>query len=243
MKNFWNKDELDFDFLEKRVTKACFRKSEAFSSKFNAYFAQTWLRKVELEALKLETVPKYSKARLLKLAYQIPYYSMLEKGIERFVEALRDVGVIFLIVPNLEKTYTDGAAYWAKDNPVIALTGRYKRNDNFWFTIAHEIGHLIHHSRMIKTRGFIDSMDNKDMVDRPEEKEADKFACEVLLYPQIHHYFKGLARISGLRVEECSQKLGIHPGIIVGYLQYNEMLSYRNLNQLKVNIKETLGVL
>jgi HTH-type transcriptional regulator/antitoxin HigA len=241
VKKFWGIDELDFSFLEKRVNKACFKKSEAFSSKFNAYFAQTWLRKVKLEASKVTDIPKYSKTRLLKLSEQIPYFSTLENGIKEFVRELKSVGVNFLIISHLEKTYTDGAAYWVNENPVIALTGRYKRNDNFWFTLAHEIGHLIHHSQRIKSSGFIDSMDNTDLLDRPqEEKEANEFAGMKLLYPQIHHHFKGLARISRLRVEECSQKLGIHTGIIVGYLQRNEMLSYRNLNHLKKNIEDIL---
>lgn len=241
VKKFWDRDELDFEFLKKRVVSARFRKSEIFSSKFNAYFAQTWLRRVEKEALNVKNVPKYSKAKLTKLAWQIPSYSILDDGIHEFIKELKNVGIIFLIVPHLPKTFTDGAAYWVNDNPIIALTGRFKRNDNFWFTLAHEIGHVVHHSRKIKLPVFIDSIDNRDLVDRPEEeKEADQFAKEALLYSEIHHYFKGLARISRLRVLECSSELQIHPGIIVGYLQYHDMISYRNLNQLKENIKEIL---
>jgi HTH-type transcriptional regulator/antitoxin HigA len=70
---------------------------------------------------------------------------------------LKKTGVIFLIIPNLEKTYTDGSACWVNKNPVIALTGRYKRNDNFWFTLAHEIGHDLLHARLkaLNTKRFI----------------------------------------------------------------------------------------
>lgn len=240
-KEFWNIEELKFDFLEDRVN-ACFRKSEAFSSKFNAFFAQTWLRKVEIEAEKQKNVPEYSKARLQRLAAEIARYSTLENGIQDFIRELKKAGVIFLVIPNLEKTYTDGAAYWVNNNPVIALTGRYKRNDNFWFTLAHEIGHVLLHTRKIKSPVFIDSIDNADLLDRPsEEGEANNFAAQVLKHEEIHHYFKGLARISGLRVEQCAQELEIHPGIVVGFLQHEKMLSYRNLNDFKLCIESILS--
>ncbi len=241
VKKFWTIKDLDFKFLEERVS-ACFRKSEAFSSRFNAFFAQTWLRKVELEAEKQRDIPEYSKARLQKLANEIARYSTFETGIQDFIKELKKTGVIFLIIPNLEKTYTDGAAYWVKKNPVIALTGRYKRNDNFWFTLAHEIGHVLLHSDKIKSPVFIDSMDNADLLDSSsEETRANDFAAEALKHEEIHHYFKGLARISGLRIEECADKLGIHPGIIVGYLQHEKMLSYRNLNDFKLCIESILS--
>jgi HTH-type transcriptional regulator/antitoxin HigA len=246
VKKFWNIAELNFDFLDERV-KACFKKSEAFSSKFNASFAQTWLRKVEIEAIEAEkqkNVPEYSKAKLQKLAHEIARYSTLEAGIQDFIKELRKTGIIFLIIPNLEKTYTDGAAYCPNKNPVIALTGRFKRNDNFWFTLAHEIGHVLLHANKIKSPVFIDSIDNADLLDRPaEEREANFFAAELLKYEEIRHHFKGLARISGLRVEQCAQELGIHPGIIVGFLQHEKLLSYRNLNDFKLCIENILSEL
>jgi len=241
VKKFWDKKDLNLTFLEDRVN-ACFKKSEAFSSRFNAFFAQTWLRKVQIEAEKQKNVPEYSKARLQRLANEIAHYSTLENGIQDFIRELKAAGVIFLIIPNLEKTYTDGAACWVKKNPVIALTGRYKRNDNFWFTLAHEIGHVLLHLKASKSPpAFIDSVDNADLLDRPaEENEANDFAARVLKHEEIHHYFKGLARISGLRVEECAQNLEIHPGIIVGFLQHEKMLSYRNLNNFRLCIESIL---
>jgi HTH-type transcriptional regulator/antitoxin HigA len=243
VKKFWEKEDLNFEFLEDRVS-ACFRKSEAFSTKFNDCYAQNWLRKVEIEAKKLKNVPAYSKEKLEKLASEIASYSIIENGIQNFISKLKKTGVIFLIVPNLEKTYTDGAAYWVNKNPVIALTGRYKRNDNFWFTLAHEIGHVLLHSDQIKNPVFIDSLDNTDLLDKPlEEKAANDFAGEILKYEEIRHFFKGIARISGLRVEECARELKVHPGIIVGFLQHEKMLSYRNLNDFKLKIEHILNYL
>ncbi|MFA5597602.1 MAG: ImmA/IrrE family metallo-endopeptidase [Pusillimonas sp.] len=242
VKEFWEITELDFSFLKERAN-ACFRKSEAFSSKFNAFFAQTWLRKVETEAKKQKNVPKYSKTKLKKLADEMARYSTLENGIPDFIEELKKTGVVFLLIPHLEKTFTDGAASWVNTtNPVIALTGRYKRNDNFWFTLAHEIGHVLLHEKTIKTSAFIDSIDNPDLLDRTsEEEEANDFAGRVLKHEEICRYFVALGRISGLRVEECARKLEIHPGVIVGFLQHEKKLSYRNLNDYKICIETILS--
>jgi HTH-type transcriptional regulator/antitoxin HigA len=241
VKNFWNITEFDFTFLEERVN-ACFRKSEAFSSKFNAFFAQTWLRKVEIEAEKLKDVPSYSKAKLEKLSNKMARYSILENGIEEFIEELKNTGVIFLLIPHLEKTFTDGASFWLKNNPVIALTGRYKRNDNFWFTLAHEIGHVLLHEKLLKSSPFIDSIDNPDLLSRNAEEEmANNFAATVLKHKKIYTYFNGLGRISGLRVKQCAQELEVHSGVIVGFLQHEKKLSYRNLNDHKLCIEGALS--
>lgn len=241
VKVFWDRPDLDFSFLDKQLEAAKYRTSEKLSARFNASFAQTWLRKVKLVAENAKSVPKYSVNKLEVLAGEIQSYSMAENGIEKFIAALQAAGVIFILLPHLEKTFTDGAAYWTGNNPIIALTGRYKRNDNFWFTMAHEIGHVLKHEKMLKKPVFVDSIEFHDLVDRSEEQEANSFAGEILRYHQINEYFKGMERISRLRVEDCSLKLNIHTGIIVGYLQHNDRLSFRNLNDLKTDISEALN--
>lgn len=241
VKKYWNITELDFSFLNDKVN-ACFRKSEAFSAGFNAFFAQTWLRKVEMEAEIQKSIPKYSKSKLNKLAAEMARCSALENGIPYFIEELKKTGVVFLLIPHLEKTFTDGAACWVKNNPVIALTGRYKRIDNFWFTLAHEIGHVLLHEKTIKSSAFIDSLDNPDLLDKTsEEEEANDFAGRVLKHEEISRYFKALSRISGLRIQQCAHELEVHPGIVVGFLQHEKMLSYRNLNKYKICIENILN--
>ncbi|EKD81547.1 MAG: XRE family plasmid maintenance system antidote protein, partial [uncultured bacterium] len=240
VKAFWGRSDLDFSFLEQQLEAAKYRTSEKLSSRFNAFFAQTWLRKVKLVAENSTNVPRYSKSRLAVLASEIPAYSISENGIAKFLASLQATGVIFILLPHLEKTFTDGAAYWVGKNPIIALTGRYKRNDNFWFTMAHEIGHVLKHEAMLKEPIFIDSLENQHLVDSSEEQVANDFAAEMLQHSQICDYFKGMERISRLRVENCAAKLNIHPGIIVGCLQHKQMLSFRNLNDMKADIGEAL---
>lgn len=102
-----------------RLLSSTFQQSPEFWINLDA---QTWLRKVEIEAEKQKNIPEYSKTRLQKLANEIPRYSRLDNGIRDFIRELKKTGIIFLIISNLEKTYTDGAAYWVNKNPIVALT-------------------------------------------------------------------------------------------------------------------------
>lgn len=240
VKKFWRISRLDFSMLDTWVTKACYKSSEAFSSKFNAFFARAWVQKLLSEAEKIKGVPLYDSRKLTKLAENLAAFTIQRDGIELFIAELKKTGVIFLVLPHLEKTYTDGAACWINNNPIIALTGRFSRIDNFWFTMAHEIGHVLRHQDRLKDNIFIDSTDNEDLLENRGESEANGFAYEKLHYPQIRHFFKGIGRITELRIKECEQTLGINSGIIVGYLQHEKLLSYRNLNDLKTCIKEIL---
>lgn len=241
IKEFWESSDLKLSLLKERTAK--FKKSEAFGSRFNAFFAQTWVQKVIIEAKKAKILANYDKSKLMKLSEKIHLYSIVENGIKLFVSELKKTGVIFLVIPHLEKTYTDGAAYWIDSNPIIALTGRYSRVDNFWFSLSHEIGHILKHEDKLKdpTPYFVDSLEKDAEPEKEEEeKQANDFAYEVLKYDDIHNAFAQNKRISRIEVLQCAQNLQIHPGIIVGYLQRHEMLSYSNLNELKESIKDIL---
>ena len=63
---------------------------------------------------------------------------------------------------------SDGACFFQEDNPVIVYTGRYDRVDNFWFTLAHEIAHVLLHLDKKKCNAFLD--DTVDRVDGDERK-------------------------------------------------------------------------
>jgi HTH-type transcriptional regulator/antitoxin HigA len=162
----------------------------------------------------------------------------LDNGVEKFLRALNGVGVKFLVLSHLQKTYIDGAAFQDDGNPVIVYTVRYNRIDNFWFTVAHELGHVLLH---LKTKNdfFLDDLDESSTSIK--EKEADDFALKIVKAKEIaksfqasHHY------ISEAKVKECCEKLQLHPALIVGYLQHNHALDRRNLNRFKVNVSHLI---
>jgi len=117
----------------------------------------------------------------------------------------------------------------APDRPVIALTLRFDRVDNFWFTLLHEIGHLLRDFND-GAAGFFDDLEASGSGD-PREVAADAFARDTLIPPE------DWAR-SPLRdapnpgyVRDLAARLGIHPAIVAGRVR-KEHNTYRILSNL-----------
>jgi HTH-type transcriptional regulator/antitoxin HigA len=228
---FWKIDKPDFGFLEKQII-ASFRKSEAHNN-FNPYYALSWLQLIRNHVAEAKPESDYSEKKLGALAKEIPLYSTRNNGITQFIEALESCGVIFVQLEHMPQTYTDGASLWQGKTPVIAYTARFDRNDNFWFTIAHEIGHLLLHRNDSKSF-FIDSLDHLDCADKKEEA-ANNFAEAVLKTRQILNAFKTVLRPSAVRIRIYAKELGIHPAIICGCLQHHEQASWASFHELKTD--------
>lgn len=222
---FWNWKNLDFSNLDKQELPCFTRKSSAYNQ-YNAYYALTWYKM----ALKLaETIPHktYSKEKLEKLYDEIHVFTIEDNGIELFLNEFEKCGVIFFVLPHLQKTYLDGAAFISDKNPVIVYTGRYKRIDNFWFTIAHEIAHVLRHIDE-QTPFILDNL--KDGLRNDIEKEANALAAEKLKHLEISEFLDPhLGYMTTRRVEECADKYKIHPSIVIGKMAHDKKLSYRNL--------------
>jgi len=129
-------------------------------------------------------------------------------------EYLNRHGIHLVVEPHLPKTYLDGAAcIGPAGNPVIALTLRHDRLDNFWFTLMHELAHLVLHLRQ-DSGWFIDDLDAEDQ-DRVE-READELAGETLIPNSLWDASKPRDTAS---VRSFAQTLGIAPEIIAGRLR------------------------
>ena len=229
---FWNWTTLDFSIIDKNYLPYLTRKSEAYNQ-FNASYAITWYRKATLEAAKIKT-SKYDKNKLEKLYENIFSYTVMENGINIFIEELAKAGVIFFVLPHLQKTYLDGAAFFQDKNPVIVYTGRYKRIDNFWFTVAHEIAHVLLHLNNDLT--FV--LDNlRDGELNSLEDEANELASNKLKHKEILTYLNPyLNYLTTSRVEECAAIYNIHPAIIIGKLAHEKSISYANQSLYNENV-------
>lgn len=229
IKSFWDVKDLTFDFFDTTLLPQ-FRKSSAFGQ-FNDNYALCWYRMAQRSARIYET-PKYDKQALESLASQLHEYTVRNAGIASFIDALEQCGVKFFVLSHLQKTYTDGASFLDGANPVIVYTKRYDRIDNFWFTMAHEIGHVLRHLNTSKDF-FIDNVEDRDR-DSGFEQEANEFASELLKAKAIIDIFdlyKGY--IPRNLIFATAKQLNLHPGIIVGILQHNELLQRSYLNRLK----------
>jgi len=232
---FWKKKELNFEFMEAQLP-CLTRKSDAYNL-YNASYALTWFQMAQLQANTFHTGP-YDESGLKALMDILYSYTRNPNGINLFIRALQKVGVTFLVLPHLQKTYLDGAAFIADGKPVIVYTGRYKRIDNFWFTVAHELAHVLLH--LNAEHPFI--LDNlRDGTIDELEEEANQLASEKLRHPEIISFLDPyLNYLTTSKIEVCAEKLNIHPAIIIGKLAFDKKISYSNQSLYNENVLDSI---
>lgn len=233
--SYWNLKELNFNWIDSLVSPNT-RKSSAYTS-FNDYYLLAWTWKAKSVSEEFQA-GKFNTKYLTELAKKINEYTINDEGVENFIKELNNAGVKFFCLSHLPKTYLDGASFWHKNNPVIVYTKRYDRLDNFWFTIAHEIGHVLKH---IKNENdiFVDDLKIEDKSNI--EMEADNFAANILHVNEILDYFAEYKHYtSAYRVEKAAEELNINPAIIVGILKYYSILSYNRLNQFTEPVSDKI---
>ncbi|MEE3624540.1 XRE family transcriptional regulator [Nitrospirillum sp. BR 11752] len=143
--------------------------------------------------------------------------SRLENGPKLARDFLLDHGIVLITEPQIPGMTIDGAAFLIEDVPVIGMTLRRDTIDNFWFTLLHEVAHIVLHYRTGLSSGFFDDTDSPG-IDEFEE-EANQFASNILLPEQI--WARSTARIAKTPepIEKLANQIGIHPAIIFGRIQ------------------------
>lgn len=146
--------------------------------------------------------------------------STLVDGPVRVKDWMRRHGIHFVVEHSLPGMRLDGAAIKLRGkNPLIALTLRYDRLDNFWFTILHEIGHIKKHMSGLKGQVFLDDFDALGERDETES-EADAFARDAFIPRDVWRRSDAYRLKTKPAILGLAGKLGIHPAIIAGRLRY-----------------------
>jgi HTH-type transcriptional regulator/antitoxin HigA len=151
-------------------------------------------------------------------------FSVYESGVLLVKEHLNKSGIHFIITRHLDKTYLDGASFISPGGaPVVAMTLRYDRLDNFWFTLFHELAHIKLHLKENPSQAFFDDTNHdEDQDSSPQEKEANQFAWEMLI-PQEYWEKELMPYFGDLTSDEIgafAEDLGISPAIIAGRIRY-----------------------
>lgn len=225
---FWGIKNLEFGFMQKALSAPEYRKSES-CSQFSNRAALTWFQMAKNLAGNYHAL-EFNQRKLAELSDNLADYTTKKDGINIVINELKETGVIFFVLGHLQKTYLDGAAFMSQGNPVIVYTGRYNRNDHFWFTIAHEIAHVLFHIKK-EDEFFIDEKLSEKKTDQKED-EANAYAAQWLRQPAILNFFKSKMKyVRQQDIEECAEELSIHPGIVVGTLAFHGKVSYRHLHR------------
>ena len=144
--------------------------------------------------------------------------SARDDGPRAAAEHLRASGIILVIEPHLPGTLLDGAALQTASNHfVVAMTLRYDRLDNFWFTLLHEVAHLALHVGQGTYRAIFDEIESPGAS--PIEDEADGFALEALIPATLWRTSVSRFTQTERAVRADATKLGIHPAIVAGRIR------------------------
>jgi HTH-type transcriptional regulator / antitoxin HigA len=207
-------------FLESKL-KAAFRISLKHTKKAPAISA--WLRRGEIQAEGL-LVPDYSIKKFKDALNEIK--NVMAAHPENYAQKLQELsgeaGVKVVYTPCLPKAPINGCTRWINDTPLIQLSGRYQRNDIFWFTFFHEAGHIILHG---KKDIFLENVDDVEK-DIEKEKEADDFAIDWTLSEQEETEVLENAPLSKNNIIAYAKKFNTHPAIIIGRLQHKKLIDF-----------------
>lgn len=151
-------------------------------------------------------------------------------GAKRARNLLAQKGIVLIVERHLPGSYLDGAAMLDDgERPVVGLTLRYDRLDNFWFVLLHELGHVFLHLFDGLRFDFFDeeSASNGDSI----EADADKFALNALIPDELWDQCLSRFALSEEAVRIDAGNLGIDPSIIAGRIR-KERGNYTILNDL-----------
>lgn len=140
--------------------------------------------------------------------------SSFEHGPRLAKEYLHNHGIALVIERHFEKTYLDGAAMLDNARPIVALTLRHDRVDNFWFALMHELIHVRKHLK--SAHPFIaDNFDDKSRISA-EEAEADLGAEEALIPAKAWNESAVCKTSLAEDATRLALQLRIHPAIVAG---------------------------
>ncbi len=188
--------------------KVAYRKTKLNTDK--SYEQAMWLALGEYAA-RSEELPDFDREGLEGLLPKLRSLTAEPNPVEsldKVKELLNEVGVAFALIPPIPGFGVYGATRWIAEHPLVQLSVRGKSDDQLWFTLFHELGHVLLHGH--KTL-FVQGGEGK------EEDEADNFASTTLIPQEYADRIPTHRSIAA--IQELADELGIAPSIVLGQAQ------------------------
>ena len=197
----------------------------------SGYALTAWIRCAELRATEVRT-DIFDKKKLRAALAELRSLSVRDPDdfVPELEKTLGRCGVAFILLRHFPKTYAHGATFWIRPGKAVLLMSiRGRWEDVFWFSLFHEIGHLLLHGK----RTFID--DRKVLPELAgKEREADEFAANSLIPAERFAEFVRSGDFGEIPIKTFAEEVGISSAIVVGRLQHERLLEYKTgLNKLR----------
>ncbi|MFA6917172.1 MAG: ImmA/IrrE family metallo-endopeptidase [Parachlamydiales bacterium] len=225
VKNFISEAGLQFGAASFRRTLV--GEAQSPTTRYSLY---AWLARVIQKAREKKSSLGVFEQEALSTSFlrELAQLSWYDQGPLLAIEYLGKHGVAVIVEPHLKGTLLDGAALKDADGtPIIGLTLRHDRLDNFWFTLLHEVAHIWKHSG--SDEAFLDDLDASSEDRR--EAEANRLAREAFIPRLIWKRSDAFISPSKESIDKLSRELKIHPAIIAGRLR-KETGNYRVFTDL-----------
>ena len=180
-----------------------------------------WLAKLEIEAGRTD-VPRFTARRLRQDLKDLAHLSAAVDGPARSVAWLEERGVRCVFIKHLPQTYLDGAAMLLDDGkPAIGLSLRHDRLDNFWFTLLHEIGHVLLHKKELLSHPIVDE-EIQEPSNEEHEVQADRFANSAWVDSRTWVDFRRKNRDYPhlQNIVDFAEDLQVTPALVAGRLRH-----------------------
>lgn len=212
-----------YDFSNNDLAPA-FSRSRRNSSDLMRNF---WIQSAYVQFQNIDNPYPYNRKELVDLIPKIrPYTRDVKNGLIKVLKALYRVGVTIIYQPSLEKIQVRGATMVVNDKPCIVLSNLQKNYPTLWFTLLHELHHVLYDLEDIKSQTYHISNGEGDLFLMNEER-ADKFAREYLLNDSRLKFISGYIT-SNFHVKRFADEWGVHDSIIYAIYCYktNEWALY-----------------
>jgi len=196
-----------------------------------------WGTRVLQKAVEIQVPVKYKKGTVdLSFMRHVVQLSTKDNGPLLAQEYLREHGIKLIIEPHLPKSHLDGATFFAdKDNPIIGLTIRHDRPDNFWFTLMHELAHVALHCEMNIEFFFDEELQKKDGTENDQKEiEADALAEEAILPKSKWETSAAKTTPNQFSTEDLANELQINIAVIAGMIRFKHQ-NFFYLNKIVNN--------
>lgn len=198
-----------------------------------------WLHRAKELAEAAYSTP-YDESNLRKALIKLRALLVAPEELRQVPQILAEAGVRFVIVEFLPGAKIDGAAFWLNDTPVVALSIRFDRVNNFWFVLRHEIEHILNRDSLVTIDvELTERIQNKGILP-PEEMRANTAAAEFSVPKSELESF--ITRVRPLYSEQrillFAKRIGVHPGLVVGQLQHRDEVPYTHFHKHLVKIRD-----
>ena len=182
-----------------------------------------WAQEAKLKARAVQTASINIKD-LISVVPEIRNMTVLKpkEFCPRIKKCLADCGIALVFLPHFKGSFLQGASFIDGNKIVVGLTVRGKDADKFWFSLFHELAHIV-----------LGHVGQANGTTEDDEKAADKWSSDTLISFDDFEAFKEEKDYSQKSVLQFAKAQGIAPGIVVGRMQLEGMIKYSMLNNLK----------